>query len=456
MEQIMQTFRMFFFIILLFSFPVNSHNIENARILDVNFTFQKLSHQNPWLVGEPFTKKTAAIYLGNGIFFAMTQTKQNPSFAEFDSFDFFTPKLTIKSYDSETGFTLMKIGEVPKSVLSVSIDENLVNKTCPKGKTRYVFLPFSKTPIRVFLLDKKETVEPKFVLKNNVLCGIEYSDYLIPTEYVNFFVQSEGLGIPHPGLLFDIMLTPSEIEYYSTARESRVLVTEAIPGVGPAYNLFPGDLVFEINSVKLGKLDNWDKSDRIYDLLLRNSKDKLRKLGEKIELKFFRNNRPNSVSFDLRKYSTDDFLIPDEAKSRRPLYLIAGGFFFTELTNAYLKEFGDEYRLKSEKKLLYLTEYYQKKVHPIREKIVILSRVFPLEGNLGYHDFSDIVLEKVNGIRITSLSQLKNMIQTDDKGYFAFEFSGGKIAFFSRREIIELEQELQNTYRMGKTQNIQE
>ncbi len=456
MEQIMQTFKILLLIFILITVPIYSHNIENARILDVNFTHQKLSHQNPWLVGEPFTKKSSAIYLGNGIFFAITQTKQNPSLAEFDSFDFFAPKLSITAYDSETGFTLMKIGEVPKSVLSVSIDEYQVNKTCQKGKTRYVFLPFSKTPIRVFLLDKKETFEPKFVLKNNVLCGIEYSDYLIPTEYIRFFVQSGGVGIPHPGITFDIMLTPSEMEYYSKERENTVLVTESIPGVGPAYNLFPGDLVYEINSVKLGKLDSWDKSDRIYDLVLRNSKDKLRKLGEKIELKFYRNNRSNTVSYDLRKYTTDDFLIPDEAKSRRPLYLIAGGFFFTELTNAYLKEFGEEYRLKSEKKLLYLTEYYQKKVHPVREKIVILSRVFPLEGNLGYHDFSDIVLEKVNGIRITSLSQLKDMIQTDDKGYFAFEFSGGKIAFFSRREIMELEQELQNTYRIGKTQNIQE
>lgn len=453
--QIFKTILLTFLIFFNFSI-LYSHSIEDKLNLDIVFTFQKISHQNPWLVGEPFTKKGTAVYLGKGLFFAMTQAKQNPSFAEFESLDYALPKLKIQSYDPETGFTLLATEDPPKSIYAVSIDEKNILNSCPKGKTRYVFLPFSKTPLKVFLLEKKEQTEANFQIKKNVLCGIEYGEYLIPTEYVSTFFKSGGKGFPHPGWVFDVMLTPSEMEYFSVQRENRVLVSEAIPGVGPAYNLFPGDLVYEINGTKITNLDSWDKNDRIYDLILRNNQGKLRALGDPVSLKFYRNQKSQSINYDLRSYNTDDFLIPDEAKSRRPLYLIAGGLFFTELTNAYLKEFGDDYRVKSEKKLLYLTEYYQKKVHPVREKIVILSRAFPLEGNLGYHDFSDLVLEKVNGIRITSLLQLKTLIQKDEKGYFAMEFSGGKIAFFSRKELLDLEQELQNTYRLVKTQNLEE
>lgn len=87
---------------------------------------------------------------------------------------------------------------------------------------------------------------------------------------------------------------------------------------------------------------------------------------------------------------------------------------------------------------------------------MILSRVFPLEGNLGYQDFQDLVLEKVNGTRISSLSQLKTLLQSEQNSYFAFELSGGKIAFFTKKEILDLQQELQSTYKLGRSYNLEE
>ncbi|MDZ4724548.1 MAG: hypothetical protein SH817_00215 [Leptospira sp.] len=103
---------------------------------------------------------------------------------------------------------------------------------------------------------------------------------------------------------------------------------------------------------------------------------------------------------------------------------------------------------------MYLTDFYQKKTHPIREKIVILSRVFPLDGNVGYQDFQDLILQTVNGVRITSLAQLKDKIELEDKPSYAFEFSGGKIAILTRRDLVDLRTELQNIYKIDRFQNL--
>lgn len=458
MVPIMKSFKYIFLIISIFAtlLPIGAEEFEDKRVIESKITFQKTSHQNPWLVGEPYSRKLNLIYIGKGLFFGVTLPKQNPVFAEFESFDYSVPKLGIKSYDEETGFILLETKEIPKLPKSVVLDSKSANKHCPTGKSRYVFLPFSKTPIKVLLLEKKTSEDSDFFFKNQVLCGVTVAEYLIPTEYVETFYRTEGKPFPHPGLVFDVNLTPSEREYYSKNNTNPLLVTEVIPGVGPAYNLFPGDLITEINASHIAKIDDWDRTDKVYDLILRKPNGTLRELGESIQLKLHRNFQNQNVSYDLRAYDSNDFLIPEEAKKRKPLYLIVGGFFFTELTNAYLKEFGSEYRVKSEKKLVYLSDYYQKKVHPVREKIVILSRVFPLEGNLGYQEFQDLVLEKVNGTRVTSLSQLKTLLQSEETTYYAFELSGGKIAFFTRKEILDLQQELQLTYKLGRAYNLED
>ncbi|TGN10162.1 PDZ domain-containing protein [Leptospira ilyithenensis] len=439
-------------------FALTAGNIEDVNSIDVQVVFQKISHQNPWIVGEPFSKRGKAIHVGKGLFFTVTLSQQKPLFAEFDSLDFSTPKLKVEAYDPETGFTLLQAFEGEKLIHAVSLEEKSVKKLCPTGKSRYVQLPFSKTPIKTYLLEKKEGEDPNFSFSKSTLCGITYLDFLIPTEYVRYFLNETGSirSFPHPGWIFDVQLTPSEKEYYARDTGRSVLVSESFPGVGPAYSLFPGDLVLSIGGNSLSSLNDWDRYDRVMDLILRDSQGNLKKTGTTVDLTLYRNHTKQTISYKLAPFKTDGFLIPEQAPDRKPTYLIAGGFFFTELTGSYLKEFGNEYRVKSEKKLLYLIDFYQKKTHPLRERIVILSRVFPLEGNVGYQDFQDLILETVNGARVTSLNQLKAKLDKDDTGYFAFEFSGGKIAVFTRKDIQMLQSELQSTYKIGKVQNLEE
>lgn len=147
-------------------FALTAGNIEDANSIDVQVVFQKISHQNPWIVGEPFSKRGKAIHVGKGLFFTVTLSQQKPLFAEFDSLDFSTPKLKVEAYDPETGFTLLQAFEGEKLVKAVSLEEKSIKKLCPTGKSRYVQLPFSKTPIKTYLLEKKKEKIPIFLSAN--------------------------------------------------------------------------------------------------------------------------------------------------------------------------------------------------------------------------------------------------------------------------------------------------
>lgn len=435
-----------------------AYNIESELTVDVSVSYQKVSHQNPWLVGEPFSRKSKAIHLGDGKFFTMSLSAQEPLYAEMDSTDYSVPKMQIVAYDQETGFLLLQAKGSQPYPITAKVQPRETRKVCKTGKTKYIQLPFSKTPIKAFQLEKKESEDIGFSFHNKAVCGIVFQEHLIPAEYIYEFLNAKGFQrpFPHPGWTFDVLLTNSEKKYYSKEISRGVLVTDTFPGIGPAYNLFVGDIIIAINGKSIQDMNDWDRYDRIMDLILRDGKGDLKPIGAVTKLKVFRNHQTREISYRLSGYKTDHFLIPDQAPGRNPLYLIVGGFFFTELTTSYLKEFGNEYRLKSEKKLVYLADFYQKKNHPVRERIVILSRVFPLEGNVGYQEFQDLILETVNGVRITSLDTLRKVLENEQRGYFAFEFSGGKIAIFTLRDIVDLKTELQTVYKIDRLQNLSE
>jgi len=443
----------------IFAGPTKSSiGYENPAIFELNVVFRKISHQNPWMTGEPFSRKTKSISLGKGLFFAITLSQQKPIYARFDALDFSSSKLQIESYDPESGFLLLRNPEPDRVPYQVSLEEKKESELCPNGKKRYVQLPFSKTFFRIILLEKKESEEPQFLISNGQFCGILINEGLIPAEYIRFFLNLTGdmRFFPHPGILFDTNPTPSERSYYIPEGVSGILVSEVFPGIGPAYSLFPGDVLIAIGGKTLDKVPDWDKRDRVLDLILRDEKGNLKKPGQSVSFRIYRNRRFLDVNYTLSGYQTKSFLIPEQADNMRPLYYIQGGFFFTELTGSYLKEFGEDYRYKSDKKLLFLLDFYPNKIHPLREKIVILSRVFPMNGNTGYQDWQDLVLQTVNGDRISTLKQLKDKIETSNTKYFAFEFSGGKIAVFSRADLKTMEEELISSYKISKPQNIEE
>jgi len=106
-----------------------------------------------------------------------------------------------------------------------------------------------------------------------------------------------------------------------------------------------------------------------------------------------------------------DYLVPIVLYDRPVTYYIFGGFVFLPLSRPYLRsEYGSKWSSKCAVKLkdLYFNGYKEEK----DEEVVILSRVLASDINVGFHKFTNCVLEKVNGVKVKNIKQLINEIET--------------------------------------------
>jgi hypothetical protein len=431
--------------------------IESAPVsnsLTVEVLFKKVSHQNPWLIREPIHKTSNAIRIQNNKLFTMTIPNEIPLYAELNRSGRANTKLKIERYDRSTGFALLT-GDENYGMDLIRIQGVSSHKKCNLKRSEYIKLSFSDVPIKAFKLDPNLIKDNEsFLFKKNILCGIIIGNYLIPSEYIEHFVQNtSNFRLAHPGFEFESNLNSSERSFYFPKKRKGIVVTRLYPGVGPNNQLLPGDAIYEINGVSLARFSDSEIGDRALDLILRD-RSKIRNINSIVHLKFTRNGKEGRVSYSLRPFQDSEFLVPEIHPFGTPPYIITGGLFFTELTGAYLKEFGEDYRKNSEKKLLYILESFHSKSHPHRNRVVLLSRVLPDERNKGYLEFQDLILNSVNGKIVSNLRELKRILSTEQNEFISFEFSGQKTIVFKKDEIPLINQNILRSYKLKSLDNI--
>ena len=95
---------------------------------------------------------------------------------------------------------------------------------------------------------------------------------------------------------------------------------------------------------------------------------------------------------------------------------------FQQLTGAYLQEWGDKWTERAPQRLVELFSFQQEKRADPEKKVVFLSQVLPAAINLGYQQYSGLVLERLNGKPIHSLADLRAVLDEAKEGNLVFEF----------------------------------
>lgn len=450
--------RTYHFILFVFLGFLEIHGQTTNLNLDIQVIFKKVSHQNPWVIKEPIRNSGKAISLGKNRYLALSLPNEEPLYGELIHRNKPNAKLRVIKYDKSTGIILFQ-SDSPQPGSPVTINSGRSSKSCHYKNFQYINLSFSSVPIRAVKLDRVDLGgkdSDEFFFSKGILCGYLMGSYLIPTEYFEHFVtQQESSPIPHPGFEFESALNSSERSFYFPNQRKGILVTKVFPGFGPNFQLLPGDAIYEINGTPLNRFPDSQLGDRALDLLLRTNHG-LKKNQTQTKLKFVRNGRDSEVQYSIQHYSDRDFLVPDSHPYGKPPFLIMGGLFFTELTGSYLKEFGENYRAKSEKKLLYIAESFHSKTHPHRERLVILSRLLLHPNNQGYQEFQDLILDRVNGKNVKNLKNLKNAILSNRSEFTSFEFSGGRTIIFHRDELAQINQDILKNYNLNSLDNLGE
>ncbi|EMJ92578.1 PDZ domain-containing protein [Leptospira alstonii] len=422
----------------------------NAETILVHF--RKFSHQNPWQKGFHFERKVPAIVADQDFLLALLPPGELPLFSETNPETKPGTRLYLFKHDPETGLALFSHKGKFSSKRKARFGDSF-HSSCSKffPKPEWGNPDLSNAILKMSRRSAEEVSDRKFLYSKNIICGYTDGRWNVPSEYLSVFLRAASSNpIVHPGFSFDDALTVPERKFYFPDSSTGVVVSEVYPGVGPIHNLFPGDAIYSIDGESFTHPPS--RQEVLSRILTKNRR--LALPGNVVTLGVFRAGKRKEITYSLKSYSEDSFFIPSKSGAKPPSYLISGGLFFTELTGSYLKESGDQYRENVDRKLLYLYESFDKKVHPEKNRLVFISRVFPDPANQGFHDFQDQILESVNDKSIRSLSDLKEILNESREEYVVFRFSGNRIAAFSKEQLQDLNRKILSNYSLDKLDNL--
>jgi hypothetical protein len=248
----------------------------------------------------------------------------------------------------------------------------------------------------------------------------------IPTSFIAPILKAEqakaytGLGY------FDFTWDPAEnplcLEYLKLPGPARgVIVKETGMKPGVVSLVHPRDVILQIDGFDIDAQGNY-RDPQYKKLSLENLSSRGKWAGMTCKLKIWRDGKEQEIVYQLPKAAYADELLPEQSFDQNPEYVLAGGFVFVPLSEAYLRSWGPTWRQRAPFRLSY---YDMGKVTPERPQRVVLSQVLPSQSNIGYSNLRNLVVDEINGVKIKRISDIPAALQSPVNGFVVFKFEAG-------------------------------
>jgi S1-C subfamily serine protease len=250
--------------------------------------------------------------------------------------------------------------------------------------------------------------------------------YMIATPVIRHFLEDirDGRydGIPDLGLTFQNLENPDLRKFYRmSSRHTGVLIAR-VNDFSPARGvLHEGDVLLSLNAFPIGNdgTVEFRKGERTSLLYAVQNQY----IHDKIPVVILRNGLVKKTTIRLTQTMQSMRLVPGEQYDVPPEYYIAGGMVFEPLTKNYLLEWGDKWY--DEGPTLLLNYYFNGRKTQARREIVVLVRVLADEINVGYHNYANKVVSKVNRRSICDMRDVIAAIENHQGKYHVIETEDG-------------------------------
>jgi hypothetical protein len=149
-------------------------------------------------------------------------------------------------------------------------------------------------------------------------------------------------------------------------------------------------------------------------------------------------------------------LVPWYDLDGQPEYFIVGGCVLQKLTKTYMTARGEDWASKAEPHIYNYLLNNAFKPTDDRKCIVGLSFILPGDITLGYHGLSQLVVDKINGMKIRSMKDIPAafaMNPQDKYDVIEFELDEPKIVL-DRSKLPQANMIISQTYGIDKSANI--
>ena len=145
--------------------------------------------------------------------------------------------------------------------------------------------------------------------------------------------------------------------------------------------------------------------------------------GDLLPAKVLRAGRVVDLEIELRAYPSGLRLVPSLREDLPPAYLVAGGLVFRELDLDYLRSWGEHWPDEAPHALSFRWWMQGHAQAPDHRRILVLASVLPDAYNLGYHELSNAVVERVNGRPVDSIAALEEAFRSPQDAFHVIELA---------------------------------
>ena len=253
-------------------------------------------------------------------------------------------------------------------------------------------------------------------------------------------------GFPDLGFRTQNLDSPSaKTSYGLNIEQSGVLVIQVFDGSPASGILKKGDVILKIDEFDIAE----DGSIKIANDQMTNFKHAidLHDIGDQVKIEYSRLGIRNTVTLDARPASRNYSLVPGEKFDEVPKYIIFGGVVFVPLNMNLIKRWGNDWSRSAPVSLLQARSDWSSTE---RSELVVALQVLAADVNLGYHDWRNWVVEKINGEDIRNFQHFADKLKGNKNEHVVFENKNGYQMIINRAEAISTEDAILNQYRIPK------
>ncbi|KAF0171631.1 MAG: hypothetical protein FD161_4229 [Limisphaerales bacterium] len=248
----------------------------------------------------------------------------------------------------------------------------------------------------------------------------------LPASFIEPILAARKAG-KYPGLgFFPFTWTPVEnpstfkfLKLPGDPRGALVIDVPATPKVEP--NLKPRDLILQVDGFDVDN-QGYYKDPDYGQLIVENLGSRRKFAGEIVKMKIWRDGAQMNLDYRLPKLDYSVKLLVEQTFDQAPEYLIAGGLILQPLNIPLLRGFGEDWKRRAPFRLAH---YAGEPPSAERSGLVVLTSVLPDPYLVGYQDARFLVVDTVNGQKISRLADVQAALQKPQDGFHTVEFQRG-------------------------------
>ncbi len=281
---------------------------------------------------------------------------------------------------------------------------------------------------------------------------------IVPTAVIRHFLAELDSptyqGFARLGIVFAPLRDPQLRRYIGLEEPGGIYVTDIAPrGSADMAGIQKGDTILAVDGVPLDQDGNYEDAD-YGRILFSHFTNTIKHPGAVVPLKILRNGQVLEIPVTMRVADREQAISETHLSEEAPKYVILGGLVFIELSRPYLKEWGGKWASNAPQRLVYY-DTFQNELSADRGRIIILSQVLPTPDTLGYEDLENIVVTKVNGHPIKSLTDLSEAAAKPIDGFQKIEFEEDpKILFLDAASVQSNAENLKKHYALPSLERL--